>query len=131
MVRASASVWCRLNFCRGALHLDWTTCGPTVQVFLGASGAGVMKGNTTEGPVIVKFWCGLVGEWRQAVEHKPVPLECKDEVELNMECPKKGGLHGHRRCNHRFLDVRMLQYFSPPPTLLGSRGSSARHARCS
>jgi hypothetical protein len=64
-----------------------------------------MKGNTTEGPVIVKFWCGLVGEWRQAMEHKPVPLECKDEVDMNMECPKKGGLHGHRRCNHRFLDV--------------------------
>jgi len=95
---------CTVSLSALGLKTEFKWSDKPVKVFLGASGAGVMKGNTTEGPVIVKFWCGLVGEWRQAVEHKPVPLECKDEVELNMECPKKGGLHGHRRCNHRFLD---------------------------
>lgn len=63
-----------------------------------------MKGETTEGSVIVKMWCDLVGEWRQAKEHKPVPFVCKDENPTTV-CPQKGGLIGHKRCNHRFLDV--------------------------
>eukprot|EP00241_Pyramimonas_parkeae_P002315 CAMPEP_0114225066 /NCGR_PEP_ID=MMETSP0058-20121206/455_1 /TAXON_ID=36894 /ORGANISM="Pyramimonas parkeae, CCMP726" /LENGTH=534 /DNA_ID=CAMNT_0001335609 /DNA_START=97 /DNA_END=1701 /DNA_ORIENTATION=- len=75
----------------------------TVKVFQGASGAAVMKGETTEGSVIVKMWCDLVGEWRQAKEHKPVPFVCKDENPTTV-CPQKGGLIGHKRCNHRFLD---------------------------
>jgi hypothetical protein len=33
-------------------------------------------------------------------------LGARGQVDPTMECPKKGGLHGHRRCNHRFLDVR-------------------------
>uniref|UniRef100_A0A7S0QZM7 PI3K/PI4K catalytic domain-containing protein n=1 Tax=Pyramimonas obovata TaxID=1411642 RepID=A0A7S0QZM7_9CHLO len=76
-----------------------------VKVFQGASGAAVLKGSTLEGPVIVKMWCDLAGEWRQTENHKPVPMTCKDaKVDaVAGQCPVKGGLTGHGQCNLRFL----------------------------
>jgi hypothetical protein len=83
------------------------------QVFTGASGAAVFRGEASEAPaplvglgeggahkVIVKFWCGLPGDYKQNDRANAIP-KCAPR---GGECKEKGGLVGQSECNFRFLN---------------------------
>jgi len=71
-------------------------------VFTGASGAAVLRGELPgKRRVIVKFWCGLPGGYKQnnlANPIEPCPAKPRER------CPLKGGLFGESECNFRFLN---------------------------
>jgi hypothetical protein len=70
-------------------------------VFTGASGAAVFRGESAEGKVIVKFWCGLPGDYKQNDRANAIP-RCPTNPAA--PCKEKGGLVGQSTCNFRFLN---------------------------
>ena len=73
-------------------------------MFTGASGAAVFRGETAaQGQVIVKFWCGLPGDYKQNERANPIPA-CPTGAAAAKPCREKGGLVGQDKCNFRFLN---------------------------
>ena len=72
------------------------------QVFTGASGAAVLRGQLPDSKrVIVKFWCGLPGGYKQNSLANPIE-PCPEPPRV--KCPLKGGLFKEKECNFRFLN---------------------------
>ena len=95
VVRRSASPRSRIRVVRAK-----PDSAARAQVFTGASGAAVFRGESKVGKVVVKFWCGLPGGYKQNDRANPIP-PC---APMPAVCKEKGGLIGQKECNFRFLN---------------------------